>query len=296
MIQVNAQPAAGELLALEGEAFVRQAYLRLLDRPADPSGLQHYVAQLASGMTKDQLLAELESSPEARLVARRRGVLGQRGAASPRGAAVAVSHPQPAPRLQHVRDLLGFDGTDFVRQAYLAILGREADPSGLSYYGSRLASGEPKTKILADLRCDPEGQAYGSGLGGLDELVAAVARPAWDRPLPRDVDELLGLHGKEFVRAAYLVLFKREPDDDGLQNYLSVLRNGYSRSHVLNALASSPECQEKSGDLPGLARHLEAYLKGQRPNWSGWYWRNVKGAESDLPAAREARRLASAPD
>ena len=64
--------AAADWRSLDGEEFVRQAYQRLLERPADLGGLHNYTAQLMAGMSKQQLIAELESSPEGRLVARRR--------------------------------------------------------------------------------------------------------------------------------------------------------------------------------------------------------------------------------
>jgi Domain of unknown function (DUF4214) len=103
---------------------------------------------------------------------------------------------------------------------------------------------------------------------------------------------LLELHGAAFVKAAYLALFKRDADPEGLARYVAVLRSGFSRSYVLDALASSPEAREKSSSLPGLRKLLTAYRKAQKRSWSGWYWRTVKGAESDLPSARELRILA----
>ena len=40
------------LLTLQGEEFIRQAYLVCLDRPADESGLRSYLGQLEAGMAK----------------------------------------------------------------------------------------------------------------------------------------------------------------------------------------------------------------------------------------------------
>ena len=58
-----------ELPKEDWEAFVQKAYLNLLDRPADPEGLSSYVAQLASGATKELILAQLEACPEGQRIA-----------------------------------------------------------------------------------------------------------------------------------------------------------------------------------------------------------------------------------
>jgi hypothetical protein len=215
----NLRATAGlpDWFLLEGEAFVRQAYQRLLDRPADAMGVQNHTAQLLAGLSKAQLVSELESSPEGRMVARRRAI-----GAGPARAGFASSQR-----------------------------------STLAASAAHTSAAQPS---------------------------AAGA--------PRHVNDLMGFHGSMFVKAAYLALFQREADAEGLARYVEVLRSGFSRSYVLDALATSPEAGEKSSDLPGLRRLLAAYHKAQKSSWDGWYWRNVKGAESDLLAARESRMLA----
>jgi GT2 family glycosyltransferase len=54
------------LLAMDGEAFVQHAYATLLCRPADTAGLHTYIAELASGRTKEHVLRVLAESPEGR--------------------------------------------------------------------------------------------------------------------------------------------------------------------------------------------------------------------------------------
>jgi hypothetical protein len=212
----NLKATAGlpDWFSLEGEAFVRQAYQRLLDRPADAMGVQNYTAQLLAGLSKAQLVSELQSSPEGRLVARRRSI----------GA-----------------------GLDPARAGFA------------NHQRSTLAASAAQTSAAA---------------------------------APKHVNDLMNFHGAMFIKAAYLALFKREADAEGLARYVEVLRSGFSRSYVLDAFAASPEAREKSSDLPGLRSLLAAYRKAQKSSWAGWYWRNVKGAESDLPAARESRMLA----
>jgi GT2 family glycosyltransferase len=55
-----------ELLALEGEAFVREAYVSFLRRAPDATGLSSYVAELRSGVDKADIVRALLSSAEAR--------------------------------------------------------------------------------------------------------------------------------------------------------------------------------------------------------------------------------------
>jgi hypothetical protein len=281
----------------EGESFVRSAYQHLLDRPADSSGLSSYAARLRAGMSKAELVAELQNSPEGRMVARRRNGRGRSLGADVAPVDYRAAETRgPTATSDTVRDvakLLGFDGDDFVREAYRAILGRDADPNGLAYYGRRLANGDAKQQILVDLRCDPEGQARMLPVEGLDALVASLQprSSGADVAKPSSASDLLTLHGSKFVRAAYLAILDREPDAEGLARYLEVLQAGWSRSFVLDALASSPEGQSKAVDLRGLQALLRSYRKGQSRSWAGWYWRNVRGAESDLPPAREVRRL-----
>ena len=60
-------PALSELLSYPGEAFVKCAYLMILRRVADPSGLRHYLDELRAGTTRTIVVLRLAHSPEARL-------------------------------------------------------------------------------------------------------------------------------------------------------------------------------------------------------------------------------------
>jgi FkbM family methyltransferase len=55
-----------ELLALDGEAFVRAAYATVLSRASDAEGLKHYLAELNAGVSKTAILARLRNSGEGR--------------------------------------------------------------------------------------------------------------------------------------------------------------------------------------------------------------------------------------
>ena len=67
-MQVNARSLQAtnvrELLALNGEAFVRAAYANLMNRAPDPSGFEHHLAELNSGIGKATILARMRNSEE----------------------------------------------------------------------------------------------------------------------------------------------------------------------------------------------------------------------------------------
>ncbi len=265
--------------SLSDDAFVMKAYLTLLGRTPDAAGSQAYAARLREGIPRAQVWSEIAGGDEARAFASRQ-------ATAARPAAVRQRPPQS------VDDLLGFDGADFVRAAYRSVLGREADPAGLRDYATRLAAGAPKQQLIADLRCDPEGQAFNAPLAGLDELVRRVQATAAGGSAPQSVDDLLVLQGEQFVHAAYTILFKREPDPQGLARYTDLLRSGLSTMYVLKALSEAPEAREKSVQVAGLSGALKSYDKAQGRTWKGWYHRAVMGSPSELPRERQARALA----
>jgi GT2 family glycosyltransferase len=65
------------------------------------------------------------------------------------------------------------------------------------------------------------------------------------------VKELLHLDGEEFVNRAYVTLFKRLPDPDGLVNYLTELRSGVSKLEIVSRLRNSTEGRKYSHPLTG---------------------------------------------
>lgn len=285
---------------LSNEAFLKKAYVSLLGRAPDASGAASYLTRLRSGIPRTVIWSEIASADEARRFSSRQpqpvaaapGRQPQPAPVAPgRQPAAAAATWAPRVAIQSVDDLLQLDGVDFVRAAYREVLGREADPSGLRDYVTRLSAGTSRQQLLADLRCDPEGQAHGALLPGLDELVRRVQEGDRDVNV-ESLDELLSLHGETFVRAAYMLLFKREPDPQGLARYLEILRAGHSNMHVLKALYEAPEAREKGSKLPGLKTAIKNYDKAQLRSWKGWYYRSVVGAPSELPRDRELRALA----
>jgi FkbM family methyltransferase len=220
-------PALGldELSARGEREFIVAAYLTLLGRSADPAGMRHYLDRLGAGQPRQEILADLYWSSEgqafdaplagrARLVRRRRFRLrsfvsgrhkpntdssrltfvDQAGVSAPTNADLA--------NVERARALLSFSGRDFLVKAYDAVLGRELDPSGESYYMSRLSAGDERIAILADLRWSDEGRSRGKPSDDIAlatdwrrwrkiPLVGAwLRRQAMSRVMPKRVDRI----------------------------------------------------------------------------------------------------------
>jgi GT2 family glycosyltransferase len=81
------------------------------------------------------------------------------------------------------------------------------------------------------------------------------------RPVPklagvRHVRELLALNGRQFVEAAYVSIFNREADTQGMENYLQELKAGVSKLTIVSRLRASEEGRQKDLPLPGLKQVL----------------------------------------
>lgn len=73
-----------------------------------------------------------------------------------------------------VTELLALDGTRFVQNAYLAVLGREPDRDGLAHYCELLAKGHEKVELLSHLRYSDEGRQKQLNVPGLDQALKAL--------------------------------------------------------------------------------------------------------------------------
>ena len=297
------------LLALDGKEFVQTAYQFCLDRPADREGTDSYLRHLADGLSKQDLLSELSWSAEGRRAALR--LARVRSIAAPSlalrtGHSVEVgerSHDSvvafpldAAPRragglsfASSVSELLATPSDDaFLRAAYVHLLRREADPSGLDNYLRQLAGGCSREQVVFELATSPEGDQADSSLPGLADLVRGQLSAA-RVPEVNHVHDLLPLHPDVFVRTAYQIVLGREVDPQGFALYTDLLMQGWSRSYVLSELVNSDEGRSVKPSLRGLKPLVKRYRKAQSRSLRGWYHRAVKGAESDLPQDRLLR-------
>jgi SAM-dependent methyltransferase len=80
-------------------------------------------------------------------------------------------------------------------------------------------------------------------------------QPKLEKRKQYQLNDLLGFHDETFVRNAYKVILKREPDDGGLADFLKKLRSGrYNKIDILASLRFSPEGQNANVQVEGLNR------------------------------------------
>jgi SAM-dependent methyltransferase len=155
------------------ERQVRRAFWLVLWRAPSEREISESVRALEAGQTYEGLLARLRSSSEFRALV----------------SAVHDSYDTGRSRSETeagLRDL--GDDTLFVTAAFHAILGREADPSGLACYVGELADGRARGSVLATLLQSDEFRggfdtSAGSSFIPRDVQLCELANPAkWDNP------------------------------------------------------------------------------------------------------------------
>jgi hypothetical protein len=158
----------------------------------------------------------------------------------------------------------------------------------LRNYIARLAAGVPKLQIIADVHADPEGQAYGARIAGLTDAAREVQQ--YEDASVSSVSSLLELPDEAFIRTAYRLILGRDVDPEGGATYQRLLQSGFTRLHVIKELSSSPEGASRPAEgVGGLRGAIRRYEKANSRTWAGWYLRQVKGVESDLPLERHIR-------
>lgn len=84
----------------------------------------------------------------------------------------------PFLRANSLPELLSWDDLDFVRCAYVTVLGRQPDREGEGYYVHRLRRGHSKLEVLWQLRRSPEGPKHDPGIAGFDRC---LRKARWER-------------------------------------------------------------------------------------------------------------------
>jgi hypothetical protein len=107
--------------------FLSNAYIQILLRPIDESGLEHYRKLLSLGVSRNQILRIIRNSKE------------------------AFSLNRSFSRID-VCDLIALnDDRIFLERAYDLVFAREIDPQGLTHFLSRLKNGSTRKSVLSDL-------------------------------------------------------------------------------------------------------------------------------------------------
>jgi FkbM family methyltransferase len=88
----------------------------------------------------------------------------------------AVEDRSPYHRADSLQDLLGWEDIDFVRCAYVTILGRQPDAAGEQHYVLEVRRGLPKLDIIWQLRQSREARSHDPGIAGLDAELRRARR------------------------------------------------------------------------------------------------------------------------
>lgn len=217
-------------------------YDAILDRKADPLGLEHVAAHSAVLSNADLAQAFLSSAE------------GQARYA-------------------------GLDNRGFVDALYHAALNRAPDPGAQSYVNT-LNDGASRAAVAADIALSGEHldvlkDPFAAGVWVPSEVASSVARLYWglldrapDAAGLRDwsgavsgktsiadfaqvslhSNEYIAKYGasssdQDFITHLYNGAVGRQPDDSGLANYLNELHHGVSRGQVAVEISESPEAQ-----------------------------------------------------
>lgn len=119
----------------------------------------------------------------------------------------SIGMPKEASRAYSLTELCAHEHTEFVRCAYLTVLGRQPDLDGMEFYLRQLDEGVSKLTILRQLRRSLEAANHDPGIAG------------FDRSLRRHHRGNLPLVGRAFR------LFNRvEIDDAAAREHRAILR------------------------------------------------------------------------
>ena len=201
----------------DDEIFIKNVYIGLLEREADPIELNMHLDLLQSGeKTKVEIITLLRENGEGQVAN-----------------VDLASVPFEIKENYTYDDFLKYDSEEFIRNVYLGLLLREADPEGLKYYIRFLESGEKtKIEIITMFRNSGEGHVANINL----------APPPFEMKDSYTYDDFLQYDDVEFIKNAYLGLLKREVGINGLNNHLSLLHSGkISKRDIIDALLTSEE-------------------------------------------------------
>jgi FkbM family methyltransferase len=171
---------------------------------------------------------------------------------------------EPSPLIPiKLLQLLLLDSDVFINTAYLEILGRMPDPTGLNYFNQRLNAGISRIQILGQLAASGETALADKWykklrwsylllkyrrvpvLGWLIEFACAISRT--------HLNELLIHDDAKFIQHAFQSVLGHLPDQQSLIHYLTQLRNGRDKIAILSELRAVNENKETANRVAGLA-------------------------------------------
>ena len=252
------------------EQFVTECYGAILNRTPDESGMEHWKARKACGMTDEAILAGVVGSEEFAEIAETYGI--QTGT-------IDLVHSRDQDYLQ----------TSFVNRLYTGSLGRNADPEGLENWCDQLQKGAGAAQVSAGIILSDEAwKKHLSNGKYVDMLYSAVlgreaddiGRNEWTERLDESDTRENVLNGfvfsQEFTdRCETEGLWRgkaiSEPDStDEWQNNVQILKlvNRERAKEGRSPLATREDlwrdvCQVRAGEITMLWAHV-------RPNGASW--------------------------
>jgi hypothetical protein len=151
----------------------------------------------------------------------------------------------PYLRANSLPELLAWDDADFVRCAYVTVLGRQPDPMGEAHFTNRIRMGDSKHTILWQLRQSEEARYHDPGIAG------------FDRALKREALRRNRVYG--WVVRAALPGEGTSRQDRGfrqLRNMLAVISAQISRQSDAAGAIQTVGLEKIAGDLARLSDHL----------------------------------------
>jgi glycosyltransferase involved in cell wall biosynthesis len=248
--------ALRELLELDNESFIDAAFLGLLNRPSDPVGKRHYLRRLNNGASKLAVVHDMTQSKE----------FFSNGVALPDDFRAALRDwrtvRNEVPRqylLLNKHGLLDLSGKEFVAAAFLFVLKRPVDPSGMDHYYQEWLQLGDRLGILHALARSKE--ARGLRWNAMLRFGIAAQRlreVSVSRPLP----PILTLPDEDFWDAAWFLIFGHPPSKSEQSRYREFLAREGDRVSLLQEMARSPQARSYR-----FSRLLRALSRPEVRDW-----------------------------
>lgn len=167
----------------------------------------------------------------------------------------------PYLRANSLAELLSWQDVDFVRCAYVTILGRQSDPTGEEHYVSQLRRGRSKLEVLWQLRKSDEGPNHDPGIAGLDR---ALKRARWQRLNPFRPTNVKSANGSAETHRDEMISISEKLDDMNaalaarLDQMHASMR--FLEGHALRSSDATPEATPQI-ELDAFKRNLRMVAK-----------------------------------
>ena len=194
---------------LSNTEFVDQLYVNVLGRPAEPAGRAYWIQQLASGVTRGQVMLAFSESQEF-MTKTGTANLDTGDALAPIGAPAPAPAPGPAPEPGPTSPVDAYAAE--IGRLYLGYFLRPSDPEGLAYWTSVRADGLSLIEVSEEFALSAEFTArYGAADDGT------------------------------FVDLVYQNVLGRPADGPGRAYWIQQLADGMTRGELMVGFTESPE-------------------------------------------------------